>query len=298
MKVDPLHESRVDLSSGAFEPSFVNLYDAFPVIDFAMFVEWPITFFSDFFTVIIDVHKNGRVSDVAEEKAKNGIYVESSFCASMKKGSDFKECKRILVDRGELFLKKAAGSRKRIAKLSGQFIRDGATILTHSKSRGVLQLLKEAVDQNKRFQVYVTESMPDMSGNLMHKELQDLGIPSTVILDSAVGYIMERVDMVLVGAEGVGESGGLINKVGTYQLAVMAKAMSKPVYAVAESFKFQRIYPLNQKEVPNKHKYCNTTETGHPLVDYTPPSYITLLFTDLGVLTPSAVSDELINLYC
>ncbi|XP_065055540.1 translation initiation factor eIF2B subunit alpha-like [Rhopilema esculentum] len=212
--------------------------------------------------------------------------------------SDFKECKRILVDRGELFLKKAAGSRKRIAKLSGQFIRDGATILTHSKSRGVLQLLKEAVDQNKRFQVYVTESMPDMSGNLMHKELQDLGIPSTVILDSAVGYIMERVDMVLVGAEGVGESGGLINKVGTYQLAVMAKAMSKPVYAVAESFKFQRIYPLNQKEVPNKHKYCNTTETGHPLVDYTPPSYITLLFTDLGVLTPSAVSDELINLYC
>ena len=46
----------------------------------------------------------------------------------------------------------------------------------------------------------------------------------------------------------------LCQKVGTYQLAVMAKAMNKPVYAVAESFKFERIYPLNQKEVPNKHK--------------------------------------------
>ena len=46
----------------------------------------------------------------------------------------------------------------------------------------------------------------------------------------------------------------VIVQVGTYQLAVMAKAMNKPVYAVAESLKFERIYPLNQKEVPNKHK--------------------------------------------
>ena len=45
-----------------------------------------------------------------------------------------------------------------------------------------------------------------------------------------------------------------LDQVGTYQIAVMAKAMNKPVYAVAESFKFLRIYPLNQKEVSNKHK--------------------------------------------
>lgn len=211
--------------------------------------------------------------------------------------TDFQECKRILVERGQLFLQKAAGSRKRIAKLSEQFIRDGATILTHSKSRVVLQLLKEAVEHNKRFNVFVTEALPDKSGYLMKKDLEELGIPCTIILDSSVGYIMERIDMVLVGAEGVVESGGLINKIGTYQLAVMAKAMNKPVYAVAESFKFQRIYPLNQREVPNKHKYSIAAQ-GHPLVDYTPPSYITLLFTDLGVLTPSAVSDELIKLYC
>eukprot|EP00794_Sanderia_malayensis_P014409 gene14409-15910_t len=211
--------------------------------------------------------------------------------------TDFQECKRILVERGQLFLQKAAGSRKRIAKLSTQFIRDGATILTHSKSRVVYQLLKEATEQNKRFNVYITESLPDKSGHMMKKNLEELGIPCTVILDSAMGYIMERIDMVLVGAEGVVESGGLINKIGTYQLAVMAKAVNKPVYALAESFKFLRIYPLYQKDVPNKHKYLTSSER-HPLVDYTPPSYITLLFTDLGVLTPSAVSDELIKLYC
>ncbi|XP_020618993.1 translation initiation factor eIF-2B subunit alpha-like [Orbicella faveolata] len=110
---------------------------------------------------------------------------------------------------------------------------------------------------------------------------------------------MEKVDLVLVGAEGVVESGGIINKVGTYQMAVMTKAVNKPFYVVAESFKFVRLYPLNQEDVPNRFKYSGSSSCvdGHPVVDYTPPSYITLLFTDLGVLTPSAVSDELIKLY-
>lgn len=47
----------------------------------------------------------------------------------------------------------------------------------------------------------------------MYQSLTKLGISCTVILDSAVGYVMERVDMVMVGAEGVAESGGVINKV-------------------------------------------------------------------------------------
>ena len=58
----------------------------------------------------------------------------------------------------------------------------------------------------------------------------------------------------LVGAEGVVESGGIINKIGTYTMAISAKAMNKPFYVVAESFKFARIYPLNQQDVPNQFK--------------------------------------------
>lgn len=210
---------------------------------------------------------------------------------------DFSECKRVLAQRGELFLQKAENSRKRIAVLSQQFIRDGSVILTHSKSRVVLELLLEAAGKNKRFKVYVTESNPDQQGHDTEKILNENNIPCTVILDSAVGYIMERVDMILFGAEAVVESGGIINKIGSFQLAVMAKAMNKPVYAAAESYKFLREYPLKQKEIKNCNTYLKPDEKGHPLVDYTPPSYITLLFTDLGVLTPSAVSDELIKLY-
>lgn len=72
---------------------------------------------------------------------------------------------------------------------------------------------------------------------------------------------------------------------------------------VAESFKFVRLFPLNQTDLPPQHtselpEAPQGVSTLNPTLDYTPPSFITLMFTDLGVLTPSAVSDELIKLYC
>ncbi|NXX86541.1 EI2BA factor, partial [Urocolius indicus] len=229
--------------------------------------------------------------------------------------SDYSKCKEIMIERGEIFLTKVSLCRNKIAKLCHPFVRDGARILTHAYSRVVLRVLEAAVESKKRFSVYVTESQPDQAGQLqtcalffnrqkMAKALRKLNIPVTVILDAAVGYIMEKVDLVLVGAEGVVESGGIINKIGTNQIAVCAKAQNKPFYVVAESFKFVRLFPLNQQDVPDKFKYkADTLKTSqnlteeHPWIDYTSPSLITLLFTDLGVLTPSAVSDELIKLY-
>ncbi|NWW56359.1 EI2BA factor, partial [Ifrita kowaldi] len=219
--------------------------------------------------------------------------------------SDYSKCKEIMIERGEIFLTKVSLSRNKIAKLCHPFIRDGARILTHAYSRVVLRVLEAAVESKKRFSVYVTESQPDQAGQVfINLVFILLNIPVTVILDAAVGYIMEKVDLVLVGAEGVVESGGIINKIGTNQIAVCAKAQNKPFYVVAESFKFVRLFPLNQQDVPDRFKYkADTLETGqnlteeHPWIDYTSPSLITLLFTDLGVLTPSAVSDELIKLY-
>uniref|UniRef100_A0A674CSL6 Translation initiation factor eIF2B subunit alpha n=1 Tax=Salmo trutta TaxID=8032 RepID=A0A674CSL6_SALTR len=217
---------------------------------------------------------------------------------------DLSQCKKVMVERGELFLKKISLSRSKVAKLCHTFIKDGAKILTHSSSRVVLKVLESAAADKKRFTVYVTESQPDSAGRQMADKLRNLNIPVTVVLDAAVGYIMEKVDLVIVGAEGVVESGGIINKIGTYQLAVCSKAHNKPFYVVAESFKFVRLYPLNQQDVPERFKYKADTLKAvedlaeeHPMIDYTPPSLITLLFTDLGVLTPSAVSDELIKLY-
>ncbi|XP_033628407.1 translation initiation factor eIF-2B subunit alpha-like [Asterias rubens] len=219
---------------------------------------------------------------------------------------NFQECKNILVERGKLYLQKVAGSRDKIASLGEPFIRDGCSVLTHSHSRVVLKMFQEAAAAKKRFNVFITESCPDRSGEKMARKLREAGIPVIVILDAAAGYIMENVDLVLVGAEGVVESGGIINKIGTYQIAMSAKIANKPFYVVVESFKFVRgIYPLNQQDIPDEYKFHaaelkskKDLNEAHPLIDYTPPVYITLLFTDLGVLTPSAISDELIKLYC
>lgn len=215
------------------------------------------------------------------------------------------ECRQKLIERGQVFLDRALLSRQRISELSREFMVDGSVILTHSYSRVVLALLKYA-SQFTRFRVYVTLSEPDKSGLKMKEELEAIGIPTICILDASVAFMMEQITFVLTGAEAVVESGGVINKIGTFNLALAAHEMNKPFYVAAESFKFVRIYPLNNRDLPNHFKYKSSTiarlgeknlEHEHPLVDYTPPAYITLLFTDIGLLTPSAVSDELIKLY-
>lgn len=67
-----------------------------------------------------------------------------------------------------------------------------------------------------------------------YEALTAAGVPCTIVLDTAVAYIMDRIDLVLVGSEAVVESGGLINAVGSYQMAIVAKALNKPLYALAE----------------------------------------------------------------
>lgn len=206
-------------------------------------------------------------------------------------------------------------ARNKIARHGAQFIREGQTVLTHGYSRVVASLLLLASGaQHTNFSIILLEGSPDGGGAQAASLYSRAGIPTTVVLDSAMAYVMEKVDLVIVGAEGVVENGGIVNKIGTYALGITAKALSKPFYVAAESYKFARLYPLNQSDLPQVSapalKFFDTStgkarqikeEEGvraenHP-VDFTPAEYITLLFTDLGVLTPSAVSDELIRLY-
>ncbi|RHY29031.1 hypothetical protein DYB32_005517 [Aphanomyces invadans] len=227
---------------------------------------------------------------------------------------DFDLCKSQLIDRGKLFAETSSTSRKRIVDFGHNFVRDGMVVLTHGASRVVTKLLLQAA-KSKHFSVVVTEGRPNGAGYKTAELLSNAGIPTTVIVDAAMGYYMERVSMVVVGAEGVVENGGIVNKIGTFSCAMIAHAMKKPFYVAAESYKFARLYPLNQSDFPHSRTEesmllpsctCDPElvlpshpllTVGSPTCDYTPPQYISLLFTDLGVLTPSAVSDELIKLY-
>ncbi|KAL6563339.1 hypothetical protein OROHE_005926 [Orobanche hederae] len=217
---------------------------------------------------------------------------------------NFSSAKSRLMERAEKFGEISYKARRIIAMLGQDFILDGCTILVHGFSRVVLEILRTAAHNKKHFRVFCTEGRPDRTGLRLSNELAKLDVPVKLLIDSAVAYSMDEVDMVFVGADGVVESGGIINMMGTYQIALVAKSMNKPVYVAAESYKFARLYPLDQKDmvpalrpidfgvpIPSK------VEVETSARDYTPPQYLTLLFTDLGVLTPSVVSDELIQLY-
>ncbi|KAH3743741.1 translation initiation factor eIF-2B alpha subunit [Pelomyxa schiedti] len=220
---------------------------------------------------------------------------------------DIEQCKAKLVERAELLITRMSEARDRIATIAYPFITDGSVFLVHGSSKVVLKLLQRAAQEHISFRVICTESRPGSSGFNFARSLQALTIPVEIILDSAVAAVMDKVDAVICGSEAIVENGGIINKIGTFQISIVAKAFNKPFYVAAESFKFIRLYPLTQSEIPQRASpftacaACSpalpsSIQVFNPHSDYTPPNYITLLFTELGVLTPSAVSDELIKL--
>eukprot|EP00736_Rhodelphis_marinus_P011125 Rmarinus@m.27815 len=257
---------------------------------------------------LLKKHMQGRI------QVQSGCQIFKRYMNDSFKATDFHSSKRHLIERGDDLIALAKDSRKRISQNGERFITGGSVVLVHGYSRAVVSLLLEAAsssrEQEKQFSVFVTESRFSGGSKRILEELGDV-IPCSLILDSAAAHVMPKVDMVLMGALGVVESGGIVNEIGSYQVAVIARALNKPVYIATESVKFVRKFPLSQEDVAKyAEKTCAVSEEidkaieGCPTArfeayasDYTPPEYITLLFTDIGVMTPSAVSDELIKLY-
>ncbi|EPQ58147.1 nagb/rpia/CoA transferase-like protein [Gloeophyllum trabeum ATCC 11539] len=236
---------------------------------------------------------------------------------------NFADLKTKLVKQGQDYAAEALTFRGKISELALDFIKDDS-ILTHSYSRVVMQTLLRAHKQ-KRISVYVTEARPRGLGVKTYEALTAAGIPCTMVLDSAVAYVMDMVDFILVGSEAVVESGGLINAVGSNQIAIIAKAAKKPFYALAESYKFHRLFPLSQYDLPTHNDdilsfprhaqrlspvltarpsvapspLAMTPEQilRNPRVDYTMPDLISLVFSDVGILTPEGVSQYLVGMF-
>jgi translation initiation factor eIF-2B subunit alpha len=103
---------------------------------------------------------------------------------------------------------------------------------------------------NVRFKViYVMNDARNSESKVVVSALRAKGVPVATISEGAVGYAMGKVNLVIVGAEGVVENGGIISRLGTYQIALLAKAAGKPFYVAAESHKFVRLYPLGQYDL-------------------------------------------------
>ncbi|MCJ1354776.1 MAG: translation initiation factor eIF-2B subunit alpha [Icmadophila ericetorum] len=181
-------------------------------------------------------------------------------------GGDFKTIRQHLLSNGRLFVKRAKESRETIAAYGRKFIRDGSVVLTNGGSRvvgAVLRAAAEAGAHSIRFKVIYVQDPRSTESNPTIKALRELHVPVAVIPDSAVAYSMGKVSIVLVGAEGVVENGGVISRMGTYQMGVLAKSAGKPFYVMAESHKFVRLYPLGQYDLPIEQSILDfTTDTG------------------------------------
>ncbi|GLJ54412.1 hypothetical protein SUGI_1168600 [Cryptomeria japonica] len=177
---------------------------------------------------------------------------------------DFYSGKSRLLEHGERFGEISLKARKTISMLGQDFIFDGSRILVHGFFRVVLALLKMASSNGKHFSVFCIEGRPDNTNIEMTKELVVVGVPVKLIIDLVVAYTMEKVDLVLFGADGVVESGGIINMMGIYQTTLIAHSMNKPVYVAAESYKFSHHYPLDQTDMSPTMRSINFGDSVPP----------------------------------
>jgi methylthioribose-1-phosphate isomerase len=182
-------------------------------------------------------------------------------------------------------------------------------VLTHCNAGGLatagygtaLAPIRTAHEQGRPIHVFVDETRPFLQGaRLTAWELQHVGVPLTLITDNMAGYFMRRgeVDCVIVGADRVVANGDIANKIGTYSLAVLARAHSIPFYVAAPSSTVDFSLP-NGDAIPIEQRDPSEVTTlggqpiapagvaaAHPAFDITPHELITAIVTERGIVYP------------
>jgi len=136
-----------------------------------------------------------------------------------------------------LFIEQSREAAHDSAVNAAGIIHDGMKVLTHSRSSTVLEALLEARRKKKDFTVFATESRPLFEGRTLAASLADNGVSVTLIADAAAPLVIDRSDLVLVGADQLTPQ-CLVNKIGTRMIALAAREKQVPVYAACDSSKF------------------------------------------------------------
>jgi ribose 1,5-bisphosphate isomerase len=230
----------------------------------------------------------------------NGLrYVVSEVQEAANRGANVPELKEVVSNSARGFDRKLEESIQQIAEIGARRLKDGDVIMTHSYSSSVLAILKNAHQQGKRFNVFVTETRPELEGRDVAHELAAEGIDTTLIIDSAVSHFIEDSDKVLVGAEAVAANGAIVNKIGTATIAAVAHGARVRVFVAASTYKFSpetmfgelitieerdSSYVLDDAEM----KKLPNLWVRNPAFDVTSPQDIDLIITERGVIPPQA----------
>jgi len=223
------------------------------------------------------------------------------------RGDSVAEIKNSLINEAKQIHEEEVTATKKLSQLGAELIKDGFTLLTYCNAGPLatagygtaLGVIKAAKDQGKKLSVFVTETRPLLQGaRLTTWELRQEGIPVTLITDSMAGYFMKRgeIDCVIVGADRIAANGYTANKIGTYTLAVLANAHGIPFYVAAPTttidFSLTSGYqiPIEERspeEVTHIQGVPIAPEgirAANPAFDITPPSYITAIITEKGII--------------
>jgi methylthioribose-1-phosphate isomerase len=164
-----------------------------------------------------------------------------------------------------------------------------------------LGVIRAGHENGRDIQVLVDETRPRLQGaRLTAWELQQLGIPHTVIVDGASGHFMrtQGVDFCVVGCDRVAANGDTANKIGTYNLAVVAKAHGVPFYVAGptstvdpnipngDAIKIEEREGREVANVGSEQIVPNGVKVANPAFDVTPAAYITAIITEMGVAYP------------
>lgn len=205
-------------------------------------------------------------------------------------------------------------ANRRIGEYGAALIEDGDQILTHCNAGTLatvsygtaLAPVRTALEQGKRVRVIATETRPRLQGaKLTTYELLRDGIPVTLIVDGAVGYVMNKgmVKKVIVGADRITKK-YVANKVGTYLIALAAQANHIPFYVAAPASTFDLrdessevvIEERSSQEVTHidgKRIVPRGVQVFNPAFDLTPISYVTGFMTEKGVLTADMLTAKM-----
>ena len=232
------------------------------------------------------------------------------------RGQPVVEIKRLLLEESQRILDEDIAMNRALGRHGAALVRDGQTILTHCNAGALatagygtaLGVVRAAWEQGKKIRVLADETRPVLQGaRLTVWELMQDQIPVTLITDNMAGALMRRglIHLCLVGADRIAANGDVANKIGTYSVAVLAKAHGLPFYVAAPYSTIDLAtpsgdqIPIEQRKPQEVTSICGGPPVAplgadvlNPAFDVTPAEYITAIITERGVFKPGELAER------
>jgi translation initiation factor eIF-2B subunit delta len=200
-----------------------------------------------------------------------------------------KELKKFAILKINEVIFESENAVNKIAELASKLIKE-KTVITHSFSSTVI----EAIKKSSVKKVIVSEGRPLFEGRKTAIQLSKFNIPTVLITDAALGFFISKSEAALVGCDSILIDGSIVNKVGTYLLALAAKDNNIPFYVVSETSK---IIPKNINEIKLEivsgkeiaKKLPKKIKVENLYFDVTKPNLITALITEEGIIKPEEI---------